>query len=783
MAGTFAVVPFGNTQALAADYAATLKSKGFPDSYIPALVELHEKYPNWIFEPFDTGLTWSTAVSGERSTHSKQLIEKYSGNSSDMYCSCSSCYKNGSYVIQEASNWVSASQKAVEYYMDPRNFLNEEGIFQFESTEYNGTQSQSGVESILKGTWMYNSVISYKDANGVTKSFTSKKYSDAIMAAANDFGMSAYYLASKIVQEVGGASPTAGGASGTNSTYPGIYNYYNIGAYTGATDGLKWASTSTKGYYTNCSCYLRKSATTSSTALVLLPSGTSVTYKSTTATQGDGYKWYNVSVTYNSTTYTGYIRSDLVDYSSSDTYNRPWYTPYLTIYNGAKYISTNFKTQFTGYLQKFNVNSASGSLYSHEYMANVAAAAAESATTYKAYKNANILSMTKTFSIPVFNDMVNDDISVDKVQSLKASGNDSVSVTLKWNAVSNATGYQVQLYRGGKWVTFGTTKSTTLRVNTLSNLCVYYFRVRAYRTYDGKNYYGSYSDKITAGTRGYITDFTGTSKNTSSVTLSWAKNAKATNYRIYIYNSSKGAYELYKDVNSDTTSLTVTGLKSGTSYKFKMYGYRTVSGVTYATYTTDPVTVKVSGSTAISVDKVQSLKASGNDSVSVTLKWNAVSNATGYQVQLYRGGKWVTFGTTKSTTLRVNTLSNLCVYYFRVRAYRTYDGKNYYGSYSDKITAGTRGYITDFTGTSKNTSSVTLSWAKNAKATNYRIYIYNSSKGAYELYKDVNSDTTSLTVTGLKSGTSYKFKMYGYRTVSGVTYATYTTDPVTVKVS
>ncbi|MCD7796287.1 MAG: hypothetical protein LUG95_01290 [Clostridiales bacterium] len=57
-----------------------------------------------------------------------------------MYCSCSSCYVNSSYAVQEGSSWVSASETAVKYYMDPRNWLDEKHIFQFESTSYDGTQ-------------------------------------------------------------------------------------------------------------------------------------------------------------------------------------------------------------------------------------------------------------------------------------------------------------------------------------------------------------------------------------------------------------------------------------------------------------------------------------------------------------------------------------------------------------------------------------------------------------------------------------------------------------------
>ena len=50
----------------AANYTEQLKAKGFPDSYVGYLVKLHDKYPNWDFEPFKTNLNWSDAVAGER---------------------------------------------------------------------------------------------------------------------------------------------------------------------------------------------------------------------------------------------------------------------------------------------------------------------------------------------------------------------------------------------------------------------------------------------------------------------------------------------------------------------------------------------------------------------------------------------------------------------------------------------------------------------------------------------------------------------------------------------
>ena len=162
MAAT-AVLPFGLT-AVADTYEEQLKNAGFPDCYIPALTALHSKYPNWKFQVLNTNVDFATAVAEERKPHSQQLIQKYSGNNNKgYYCGCSSCYKNGSYVIQEGGSWVSASQTAVEYYMNPANFLDEKCIFQFESTSYDSSQTQNGVETIISKTWMSNSKICGKN--------------------------------------------------------------------------------------------------------------------------------------------------------------------------------------------------------------------------------------------------------------------------------------------------------------------------------------------------------------------------------------------------------------------------------------------------------------------------------------------------------------------------------------------------------------------------------------------------------------------------------------------
>lgn len=491
------IMPAGSIiTAQAADYAAELRKAGFTEEYIAPLVALHNKYPNWTFEPLQTGISLAEATNNERTPHSQQNIQKTNSNAANgFYCDCSKCFVNGEYKITEGKSWVAASEKAVKYYLNPLNFLDEKYIFQFESTAYNSSHNQNGVEAIIKSSWMYNSNIQYYDKN-LNKTVTyspNTLYSKAIMDAAKGSGLSAYYLASKIMQEVGGSKPTAGGASGTYSGYEGIYNYYNIGANTGAKDGLKWASTSSSGYVTNCACKVRQGPSTSTTHLVTLPSGTKVTYKGATSKQSDGYVWYSISAVYNGKTYDGYIRSDLINYNNTDKYNRPWTNPYLSIINGAKWIANNYtKTQSTGYLQKFNVNPASSNRYEHEYMANVQGAASEAAIQYNAYKKANILSAPKTFLIPIYSNITENPIELDYVDSTTFTSMVSgTGARIDWSPVDKATGYEIRLLSSptGQWQVIGTTSSTRFIISGLSTNHNYSVQIRAFAKTSLNTYY------------------------------------------------------------------------------------------------------------------------------------------------------------------------------------------------------------------------------------------------------------------------------------------------------
>ena len=608
------------------DFEENLYKAGFPASYVETLVELHNKYPEWEFKPFITGLTWEEAVNGEHTPHNKQLIEK----SVDAYlkCDCEKC--DG--VIQEASSWVSASKAAVEYYLDPRNFLTERYIFQFESTAYSDTQTVNGVEAILDGTWMEDSYITYFDAEGKEKIYLDKngkkvKYSEAIMTAAKDSKMSAYYLASKIVQEVGSSKASyAGGSSGKNSPYNGIYNYYNIGAYTGASDGLNWAN----GYLNTkrSEAKLLKSAKSNAEVVVTIPQNTSSIYY-----MGEEGDYYKVKAVVSGTTYTGFVLKTAVNPSA--TYGRPWDNPYKSIYYGAQYIYSSFsKYQYTGYLQKFNVNKESGSLYSHEYMANVRAAASESRHTYAAYVDAGIINSAKTFVIPVFKNMPNadatrDDVFKESIPEVKCQSCTTTDITLSWTEIQNAEGYQVyKINASGTPEKIATLKSGTLTykdtIGTPATKAVY--RIRAYTTdKNGSVITSKYKDFEATTATNAPTNLTVAKVSDNSVELSWTAADKCQGYRVYRYDVLNGKYVAI--ANTTEPKFTDTTVLSGSDYKYKVRAYIKYSQYFYSGYTNE-VSVKTTGEPVskigtVNVSDVLNIRAEASTSATIIVQLKA----------------------------------------------------------------------------------------------------------------------------------------------------------------
>ncbi len=278
------------------------------------------------------------------------------------------------------------------------------------------------------------------------------------------------------------------------------------------------------------------------------------------------------------------------------------------------------------------------------------------------------------------------------VGGFKCSSKTSTSVTLKWNKGTTASGYQLQQYKDGKWVTIYTGTKATDTSYTVKKLKAgtagYRFRIRAYKTYGNTKQYGSWSSEVKVNTNPYgVGGFKCSTKSSTSVTLKWNKGTTASGYQLQQYKGGKWV-TIYTGTKATNTSYTVKGLKAGTAgYRFRIRAYKTYGNTKqYGSWSSE---VKVNTNPY----GVGGFKAKSTAKNSITLGWNKGTTASGYQLQQYKGGKWVTVYTgTKatSTSCTIKSLKANTSYKFRIRAYKTYGNTKQYGSWSKELTVKTK---------------------------------------------------------------------------------------------
>lgn len=219
-----------NSYSSDADFEAYLSNQGFPESYKVKLRQLHAKYPNWVFMADHLSYDWNDAVKNE-SMVGRSLVSKNSISSWKSLEAGSYNWATGQWATFDGGAWVAASQELVAYSMDPRNFLDEKYIFQFELLSFNaGIHKAENVEKLLNGSFMSNAY-----------AISGKSFTDTFMDAAAQSGVSPYHLVSRVIQEVGinGTSGSVKGyyAPSTGNVYTNLYNFYNIGAYAASGKG------------------------------------------------------------------------------------------------------------------------------------------------------------------------------------------------------------------------------------------------------------------------------------------------------------------------------------------------------------------------------------------------------------------------------------------------------------------------------------------------------------------------------------------------------------------
>ena len=362
-----------------------------------------------------------------------------------------------------------------------------------------------------------------------------------------------------------------------------------------------------------------------------------------------------------------------------------------------------------------------------------------------------------------YKDNYEEQLIVPAVTGFASGSQTKSSAVLGWDKVSDADGYAVELYTGGKWnEVFRTSDSsvTSCTVDSLKADSIYTLRIMAFKDTDDGTVYSDYTRLAVKTKLSGVTGLKAQGVTATAVKLDWARNAGATGYIIEQYKGGKWT-QLAVTKNNTTLTFTVKGLAECTPYSFRVKAYKNDGGKTnYSDY----VTVKAS----TLLGTVKNAKVTSTTGTWITLGWDRNAGATGYVLEQYKGGRWTEIAVTKNnTTLKftVKGLRNDTTYSFRIKAYKTVGDTTTYGSYVRVVGTTDIPNVAKFTGSAVSASAVKLDWSKNDKATGYVIEQYKG--GRWTEIKAVDNDVTEITVEGLAKSTAYTFRIKSVKTVDG----------------
>ena len=162
----------------------------------------------------------------------------------------------------------------------------------------------------------------------------------------------------------------------------------------------------------------------------------------------------------------------------------------------------------------------------------------------------------------------------------------------------------------------------------------------------------------------------------TSIKASWKAVTGASGYKVILYTAKN---KTVKTVYTTKTTASFTKLSKGTTYKVKVYAYKTIDGKkVYASSSALITTTTAPGA--------PTLKATAGKK-KATLSWNKQTGASGYVLYMAtsKNGKYSKIATLKGNSKVSFTKTGLSkgkTCYFKVKAYKTLDGKTVYGDYS-----------------------------------------------------------------------------------------------------
>lgn len=324
------------------------------------------------------------------------------------------------------------------------------------------------------------------------------------------------------------------------------------------------------------------------------------------------------------------------------------------------------------------------------------------------------------------------------------------TVRISWSRNARADGYKVEWYINNQWSVKTVTGNNNISA-VIDRLCAgtrYKVRVSAYKGDLYSPYTYGYIDTLPSKVTGITQKVT-----SSSFTLTWDKNESADGYTAQYY--ADGKWNEKTLTGNKKTTVTIGSLKGYKTYKVRIKAYKGELESAFDDIYITTAPTKVSGL------KVKSAV----DSKAVVI-WNADTNADGYNVGYYIGGRWVekTITDNKTAMAVLGGLTPYSTCKVRVRAYKD----NLYGDYSYTTVTAVLSPVTNIKVVSAKSNSITVKWGKNASADGYKVEIYKGGKWVKKTLK--GSTNATVTIGGLRAGSVYKVRIASYKGANTSTY-------------
>lgn len=217
------------------------------------------------------------------------------------------------------------------------------------------------------------------------------------------------------------------------------------------------------------------------------------------------------------------------------------------------------------------------------------------------------------------------DFNYIKAPTLKSVASDTNGVYLKWSCDdSDAVKYQVYRNTSSGWTKLGTTEKQKFTDKTAKSGKSYTYTVRAVSKTNG-GAYNSKGIKIKYLATPVLESFKFDSKDRAVIT--WSKISGAEGYRVYRKTDSDSSWVLLTTVNGGSTvSYSDSGAKkSGTVYK---YTVRAVQGNNLSFYDKSGIGNMFLSEPTVKLKNIMS----DTGALNVSVSWNSVKGATGYNV-------------------------------------------------------------------------------------------------------------------------------------------------------